>query len=170
MHDPHDSAPLSPLSQSSSGYFSASVSTATLSDVLQPSSSSSSSSSSLLLDAALAANHGGVTARHFLSEQKPLDDSAVPDWLTDGAHVAVGSSKAGTVRYVGATHFAEGVWVGVELDSPAGELNRRNRDSKLKLRSENDRTQAMMLSPEKLYISDNKIMEKKKKSVSNVEK
>ncbi|XP_051920236.1 kinesin-like protein KIF13B isoform X3 [Hippocampus zosterae] len=117
VHDPHDSAPLSPLSQSSSGYFSASVSTATLSDVLQP---SSSSSSSLLLDAALAANHDGVTARHFLPEQKPLDDSAVPDWLTDGAHVAVGSSKAGTVRYVGATHFAEGVWVGVELDSPAG--------------------------------------------------
>ncbi|XP_077419188.1 kinesin-like protein KIF13B isoform X2 [Vanacampus margaritifer] len=116
VHDPHDSAPLSPLSQSSSGYFSASVSTATLSDVLQPPSSSS-SSTSLLLD---AANHDGVAARRFLSEQKPPDDSALPDWLTDGAHVAVGSGKAGTVRYVGVAHFAEGVWVGVELDSPAG--------------------------------------------------
>ncbi|XP_061621373.1 kinesin-like protein KIF13B isoform X2 [Phyllopteryx taeniolatus] len=118
VHDPHDNTPLSPLSQSSSGYFSASVSTATLSDVLQP----SSSSSSLLLaaDTALAGNHEGVTARHFLSEQKPPDDPAVPAWLTDGAHVAVGSSKAGTVRYVGAAHFGEGVWVGVELDSPTG--------------------------------------------------
>ncbi|XP_037102409.1 kinesin-like protein KIF13B isoform X2 [Syngnathus acus] len=119
VHDPHDGTPLSPLSQSSSGYFSASVSTATLSDVLQPPSSSS-SSSSLLLEAALAANHDGVTARPFLSEQKPRDDSALPDWLTDGTHVTVGSGKAGTVRYVGATHFADGVWVGVELDSPAG--------------------------------------------------
>ncbi|XP_077376316.1 kinesin-like protein KIF13B isoform X2 [Festucalex cinctus] len=116
-HDPHDSAPLSPLSQSSSGYFSASVSTATLSDVLPPPSSSS-SSSSLLLD---AANHDGVAARRFLSEQKaPGDSPVLPDWLTDGAHVAVGAGKAGTVRYVGAAHFAEGVWVGVELDSPTG--------------------------------------------------
>ncbi|KAF0043543.1 hypothetical protein F2P81_004880 [Scophthalmus maximus] len=42
VHDPHDTTSLSPLSQSSSGYFSTSVSTVTLSDVLQPSSSSSS--------------------------------------------------------------------------------------------------------------------------------
>ncbi|XP_054626511.1 kinesin-like protein KIF13B isoform X2 [Dunckerocampus dactyliophorus] len=139
VHDPHDSAPLSPLSQSSSGYFSASVSTATLSDVLQP---SSSSSSLLAADAACPArpppaptHHSRVTADHFLSEQKPLSsggggglvdeeercrDDTAPDWLTEGVHVSIGSSKAGTVRYVGVTQFAEGVWVGVELDSPAG--------------------------------------------------
>ncbi|XP_057709910.1 kinesin-like protein KIF13B isoform X2 [Corythoichthys intestinalis] len=110
--DPHDGTPLSPLSQSSSGYFSASVSTATLSDVLRPPSSSSSSSSLVLAD---AANHDGAASRRFLSEQKQTDD-----WLRDGVRVNLGTGKAGTVRYVGATHFAEGVWVGVELDSPAG--------------------------------------------------
>lgn len=47
-------------------------------------------------------------------------DSALPVWLMEGASVSVGSSKAGTVRYVGATQFAEGVWVGVELDTPVG--------------------------------------------------
>ncbi|CAG03092.1 unnamed protein product, partial [Tetraodon nigroviridis] len=40
--------------------------------------------------------------------------------LREGARVTVGSSKAGTVRYVGAAHFAEGLWVGVELEAPAG--------------------------------------------------
>lgn len=29
-------------------------------------------------------------------------------------------SKAGTLRYVGATDFATGVWGGVELDDPLG--------------------------------------------------
>ncbi|XP_061748251.1 kinesin-like protein KIF13B [Nerophis ophidion] len=132
VHDPHDSAPLSPLSQSSSGYFSASVSTATLSDALQP--SPSSSSSLLAADAAAAApppHRNGVTADDFLSVQTPAQggpadggercrDDAAPDWLTEGVHVTIGSSKAGTVRYVGATQFAEGVWAGVELDSPVG--------------------------------------------------
>lgn len=47
-------------------------------------------------------------------------DSALPEWLTEGAYVTVGSNKAGTVRYVGVTQFAEGVWVGVELDTPVG--------------------------------------------------
>ncbi|XP_077445836.1 kinesin-like protein KIF13B isoform X2 [Stigmatopora argus] len=110
--DPHDGTPLSPLSQSSSGYFSASVSTATLSDVLRPPSSSSSSSSLVLAE---PANHDGAAPRRFLSEQKPTDE-----WLRDGVRVALGTGKTGTVRYLGATHFAEGVWVGVELDSPAG--------------------------------------------------
>ncbi|XP_061748223.1 kinesin-like protein KIF13B isoform X2 [Nerophis ophidion] len=131
VHDPHDSAPLSPLSQSSSGYFSASVSTATLSDALQP--SPSSSSSLLAADAAAAPppHRNGVTADDFLSVQTPAQvgpadggercrDDAAPDWLTEGVHVTIGSSKAGTVRYVGATQFAEGVWAGVELDSPVG--------------------------------------------------
>lgn len=29
-------------------------------------------------------------------------------------------SKAGTLRYVGVTDFASGVWAGVELDDPLG--------------------------------------------------
>ncbi|KAM9861165.1 kinesin-like protein KIF13B [Aulostomus maculatus] len=171
VHDPHDTTPLSPLSQSSSGYFSTSVSTATLSDVLQPSSSSSSllaaetslSTSSLHQGADMTSppqcgnkmavinpptshsstNHNSVTAENSFSEQKQVNsgggacegferleifvddeershDDVLPHWLTDGAYVTVGSNKAGTVRYVGMTQFAEGVWVGVELDTPVG--------------------------------------------------
>uniref|UniRef100_A0A8C4HPQ8 Kinesin family member 13Ba n=1 Tax=Dicentrarchus labrax TaxID=13489 RepID=A0A8C4HPQ8_DICLA len=174
VHDPHDTTPLSPLSQSSSGYFSSSVSTVTLSDVLQP---SSSSSSLLAAETTLtttpqqlgadrndvvtspsqcgtkmavvappashsSANHNNVTTENSFSQHKLVNsgggsegferleifvddeershDDVLPDWLTDGAYVTVGSNKAGTVRYVGMTQFAEGVWVGVELDTPVG--------------------------------------------------
>ncbi|XP_013871024.1 kinesin-like protein KIF13B isoform X2 [Austrofundulus limnaeus] len=166
VHDPHDTTPLSPLSQSSSGYFSNSVSTVTLSDVLQPSSSSSSLlgaetssptnpqqqgadgnhvvTSPPQRDARLAphnsANHS-TSAEPPSSDQKPVDsgggdgferleilvdedergcDDVLPDWLADGASVTVGSNKTGAVRYVGTTQFADGVWVGVELDTPVG--------------------------------------------------
>lgn len=47
-------------------------------------------------------------------------DDVLPDWLTEGVYVTVGSNKAGTVRFVGLTQFADGVWVGVELDTPVG--------------------------------------------------
>uniref|UniRef100_A0A3B4U072 Kinesin family member 13B n=1 Tax=Seriola dumerili TaxID=41447 RepID=A0A3B4U072_SERDU len=175
VHDPHDTTPLSPLSQSSSGYFSTSVSTVTLSDVLQP---SSSSSSLLAAETTLptnpqqqgadrndvvtspsqcgakmavvapqssnsSANHNNVTAENSFSKQRLVNsgggggegfeqleifvddeehshDDNLPDWLTEGAYVTVGGNKAGTVRYVGVTQFAEGVWVGVELDTPVG--------------------------------------------------
>lgn len=172
MHDPHDTTPLSPLSQSSSGYFSASVSTANLCDVLQP---SSSSSSLLAVETTLptnpqqqgadrndivtspsqfgakvsvvaspashnSANHNSITS-DVSSEQKLINsggnegferleifvddderggEDVLPDWLTEGAYVTVGNNKAGTVRYIGVTQFAEGVWVGVELDTPVG--------------------------------------------------
>ncbi|XP_067240555.1 kinesin-like protein KIF13B isoform X1 [Chanodichthys erythropterus] len=43
-----------------------------------------------------------------------------PDWLKEGEYVTLGTNKTGTVRYVGPTDFAKGVWVGVELDVPAG--------------------------------------------------
>lgn len=54
------------------------------------------------------------------AEEQSPDSQALPGWLAEGASVSVGSSKAGTVRYIGATQFAEGVWVGVELDTPVG--------------------------------------------------
>lgn len=44
----------------------------------------------------------------------------LPDWLKEDIYVTVGTNKHGTVRYVGPTEFAEGTWVGVELDVPAG--------------------------------------------------
>ena len=40
-----------------------------------------------------------------------------------GQRVLVGNVMAGTIRYVGPTHFAEGVWVGVEIDLPRGRNN-----------------------------------------------
>ncbi|XP_074517291.1 kinesin-like protein KIF13B isoform X4 [Sebastes fasciatus] len=90
-----------------------------------------------------SANHNNVTADNSFSEHKLVNsgggggegferleifvddeehshDDVLPDWLTEGAYVTVGSNKAGTVRYVGTTQFAEGVWVGVELDTPVG--------------------------------------------------
>ncbi|XP_044026286.1 kinesin-like protein KIF13B isoform X2 [Siniperca chuatsi] len=46
--------------------------------------------------------------------------TVLPDWLKEGEFVTVGTNKSGTVRYVGPTDFAEGTWVGVELEVPAG--------------------------------------------------
>ncbi|XP_061127923.1 kinesin-like protein KIF13B, partial [Syngnathus typhle] len=44
----------------------------------------------------------------------------LPDWIKEGEFVTVGTNKRGIVRYVGPTDFAEGMWVGVELEVPAG--------------------------------------------------
>ncbi|KAM4694601.1 kinesin-like protein KIF13B [Discoglossus pictus] len=44
----------------------------------------------------------------------------VPDWLKEGEYVTVGSNKNGIVRYLGPVDFQGGIWVGVELELPAG--------------------------------------------------
>ncbi|KAI1886203.1 hypothetical protein AGOR_G00211570 [Albula goreensis] len=46
----------------------------------------------------------------------------LPDWMAPGERVWVGE-KAGMVHYVGGVEFANGIWVGVELDLPAGKHN-----------------------------------------------
>ncbi|XP_054474023.1 kinesin-like protein KIF13B isoform X2 [Anoplopoma fimbria] len=57
----------------------------------------------------------------IISDCEEGDAAAVlPDWLKEGEFVTVGNNKSGTVRYVGPTDFAEGAWVGVELEVPAG--------------------------------------------------
>uniref|UniRef100_A0A8D0D5Y4 Kinesin family member 13B n=1 Tax=Sander lucioperca TaxID=283035 RepID=A0A8D0D5Y4_SANLU len=57
----------------------------------------------------------------MISDSEEGDATAVlPDWLKEGEFVTVGNNKNGTVRYVGPTDFAEGTWVGVELEVPAG--------------------------------------------------
>lgn len=49
------------------------------------------------------------------------DDSAIPDWLHVGARVLVkDKGLEGTARFVGSTHFAPGIWVGVELPTAQG--------------------------------------------------
>ncbi|XP_027896616.1 kinesin-like protein KIF13B isoform X2 [Xiphophorus couchianus] len=55
-----------------------------------------------------------------LEEGDEVASDVLPDWLKEGEFVSVGTNKSGTVRYVGPTDFAEGTWVGVELEVPAG--------------------------------------------------
>lgn len=55
------------------------------------------------------------------SEEGDTAAAVLPDWLNEGEFVTVGGNKSGTVRYVGPADFAEGTWVGVELEVPAGE-------------------------------------------------
>lgn len=205
-HDLHD-LPLSPISEASSGYFSTSISTATLSDVsvacgdlaptpnthvspVAPRHGGENSEDCLVnpvnasvVEAGLksdpvnlkntqgARRNGVATSQHeahvsaaadspfsvqkvranelrsfnnIIGQDKAgdgdekattqqrntaekleitFDEAAEPKelaWLKVGGRVTVGSSKSGTVRYVGPTHFSEGVWVGVELDTPSG--------------------------------------------------
>uniref|UniRef100_A0A671SVQ7 Kinesin-like protein KIF13B n=1 Tax=Sinocyclocheilus anshuiensis TaxID=1608454 RepID=A0A671SVQ7_9TELE len=144
MHD----LPLSPISEASSGYFSTSVSTATLSDVsiacgdLTPTptglrSDSTSTDSPFSLQKVKAnelrsfsnilgdrkATTTQVQQTNSLEKLEITFEDVEPGelaWLKVGGRVTVGSSKSGTVCYIGPTHFSEGVWVGVELDTPSG--------------------------------------------------
>ncbi|XP_017287903.1 kinesin-like protein KIF13B isoform X2 [Kryptolebias marmoratus] len=59
----------------------------------------------------------------MISDSEEGDEAAsavLPEWLKEGEFVTVGTNKSGTVRFVGPTDFAEGTWVGVELEVPAG--------------------------------------------------
>lgn len=55
-----------------------------------------------------------------------LGESPLPSWIQIGEPVIVlftrGSSKTGIVQFFGATEFATGNWVGIELDTPDGKL------------------------------------------------
>ncbi|XP_049319815.1 kinesin-like protein KIF13B isoform X3 [Astyanax mexicanus] len=76
--------------------------------------------------------HGGkVSAGHpqpanslekleITSDEELGRNADLPRWLKVGESVTVAGSKCGTVRYIGLTDFSDGIWVGVELDSPAG--------------------------------------------------
>lgn len=47
----------------------------------------------------------------------------VPEWLVLGESVHIRlTSSTGVVAYLGPAHFAPGTWVGVELDTPTGEI------------------------------------------------
>ncbi|CAJ1077200.1 kinesin-like protein KIF13B isoform X1 [Xyrichtys novacula] len=57
----------------------------------------------------------------IISDSEEGDPAAVlPDWMKEGEFVTVGTNKSGTIRYIGPTDFANGTWVGVELEVPAG--------------------------------------------------
>lgn len=67
-----------------------------------------------------------------MDDEERNHDDRLPDWLMEGAYVTVGSNKPGTVRYVGVTQFAEGVWVGVELDTPVGRYSIKSQVTQIK--------------------------------------
>uniref|UniRef100_A0A4W3IV46 Kinesin family member 13B n=1 Tax=Callorhinchus milii TaxID=7868 RepID=A0A4W3IV46_CALMI len=163
-----DSEPQSPLSEVSSGYFSHSVSMATLSDTstlaglpsrilsstLSPAPASQPRAPPGLAKPRLTVTASAITFTNPFTIQKVRtselksftrilgeedspegshppshtsdtasdteDGGAVPSWLREGEYVSIGTNKCGTVRYIGTTEFADGVWIGVELDVPAG--------------------------------------------------
>ncbi|KAI4891936.1 hypothetical protein NFI96_021907 [Prochilodus magdalenae] len=55
-------------------------------------------------------------------EEEGAPVAQLPDWMAPGEQVWVGT-RSGTVHYVGGVEFAQGIWVGVELDCPAGKHN-----------------------------------------------
>ncbi|EPT01114.1 hypothetical protein FOMPIDRAFT_70665 [Fomitopsis schrenkii] len=62
------------------------------------------------------------------AEQKDEAEEKVPEDITVGARCEVETQeddlhKRGTVRFVGPTHFAKGIWVGIEYDEPMGKNN-----------------------------------------------
>ncbi|XP_027012843.2 kinesin-like protein KIF13B isoform X1 [Tachysurus fulvidraco] len=62
----------------------------------------------------------GGRVRAEFSSDKTNREAELPQWLRVGESVMVANSKCGTVRYVGQVDSSEGIWVGVELDTPAG--------------------------------------------------
>ena len=49
------------------------------------------------------------------------DSADIPSWIRVGENVLVRpNSLPGVVSYVGRTHFANGIWVGVALTAPMG--------------------------------------------------
>ena len=68
-----------------------------------------------------------------------------------GQRVLIGSVMAGTVRYTGSTHFAEGFWIGVELDLPKG-INDGSKDGQRYFSCEPDH--GLFAPPSKVSLLD----------------
>lgn len=48
-------------------------------------------------------------------------DIPLPDWVVVGESVLIRPyNSSGVVAYIGATDFAAGTWVGIDLDAPKG--------------------------------------------------
>lgn len=50
-----------------------------------------------------------------------IPDEIIPDWITVGESILIRPyNSSGVISFVGATEFAGGIWIGVELDAPTG--------------------------------------------------
>jgi len=53
-------------------------------------------------------------------QQVATNENSNSSTLTVGDRVLVNGLKSGTLRYIGAVKFAQGIFCGVELDEPEG--------------------------------------------------
>ncbi|XP_055378395.1 kinesin-like protein KIF13A isoform X4 [Condylostylus longicornis] len=55
------------------------------------------------------------------STEKLEDLSSIPDWVVVGESVLIRPyNTSGIISFIGQTHFQNGIWIGVELDTPTG--------------------------------------------------
>lgn len=48
----------------------------------------------------------------------------MPDWIVIGESVLIRPyNTSGVISFIGSTNFAGGIWIGVELDAPTGNVN-----------------------------------------------
>ena len=57
-----------------------------------------------------------------------LDLSRLPDWMVLRESVVLRQSNySGIIAFIGATEFASGLWVGLELDAPLGTYSKQDK-------------------------------------------
>lgn len=87
-----------------------------------PSSSSSSSGTPphpTAMEESLCRNGARISPAPSSEDEEGVPVTQLPDWMAPGEQVWVGM-RSGTVHYVGGVEFAQGIWVGVEMDCAVG--------------------------------------------------
>lgn len=52
-----------------------------------------------------------------------ISDTPIPEWVVVGESVLIRPyNSSGVIAYIGGTEFAAGHWIGVELDTPTGNV------------------------------------------------
>jgi hypothetical protein len=79
----------------------------------------------LTIETSSDVDNDSVSSYDSRTDTNSMSDSqlmaSVPEWLVVGESVRISpESKVGVIAYVGKTHFASGIWVGVVLDAPTG--------------------------------------------------
>ncbi|XP_003387401.1 PREDICTED: CAP-Gly domain-containing linker protein 1-like isoform X2 [Amphimedon queenslandica] len=74
----------------------------------------------LTLDTAATPTNQSTRSSGGVTPADPSELKKKAETLRIGDRVLVNNSKEGTLRFLGPTHFAKGIWVGVELDDAQG--------------------------------------------------